>query len=155
MVGAAAFGAAGLVEPVVLISAGGATLYVAAVTVLASSETQRKSVRGKVLLVVLTAAGWLVGLIYFVQPARFESRWAMTALAIATMIWLTSCLARLGGEQPQPAAVQRTIGGLLRGLILVQATAVVSTSWTGLYVATGLAGCFFVNAVLGRRFYAS
>ena len=153
LVGAAAF-AGGLAHDAVLACAGGAMLYIAAVTVLAAGETRPDALKAKCLLVVVAAAAWCVGLILTVPPAAPLARWATTAACAVAAIWMASRLAKLGDE-PAPAAVQRTVGSLLRALLLIQAAAVVSTGWTGAAVAAGLAACFVLSALLGRRFYGS
>ena len=154
LVGAAAFGPAGLVEPVVIVSAVGLTLYIAAVTHLAAGETKRTAVRLKVALVMAAVAVWYVGLILTVTPAAPVWRSAMTVSAAGATIYVATRMAKLG-DRPQPAVVQRTVGALIRGLVLIQATAVLSTGWVGVWAAGGLLACFALNALLARRFYAS
>jgi 4-hydroxybenzoate polyprenyltransferase len=156
LVGASAFGWAGLRQPAVLAAAGGVTLYIAAVTVLAKGETRPQAVKAKAMLIVASAAGWLSGLIVTVPSMTANSRWALTGLGALAVIYLGTSLGRLGGKAPPaPAAVQRTIGSLIRAVVLVQAAAVVSTSCLGAVVAGGLLVCFLLNAILAKKFYAS
>jgi len=154
LVGAAAFGAAGLRQDAVLACAGGIAVYVAAVTVLASVETKPAAVKPICLLVTVAVGAWCVGLILTVPSANPPARWALTAACAAAAVWTASRLAKLGDEAA-PATVQRTVGELIRGLILIQAAAVISTGWTGAAIAAGLVVCFLLNAILARRFYAS
>ncbi len=154
LVGAAAFAGAGLAQDAVLACAGGVTFYIAAVSMLAAGETRPDAIKAKCLLVVVAVAAWCVGLILTVPPAAPLARWATTAACAVAAIWLASRLARLGDE-PAPADVQRTVGSLLRALLLIQAAAVISTGWPGAAVAAALAACLVLSALLGRRFYAS
>ena len=155
LVGASALGVGALLSPPVLVAACGVAIYTGAVTVLAAGETRATFVKGKATIVLLAAAAWLAGLIVWVQPAYVHARWAMTAMAALTAIWVTGRLASLGGDKPAPPTVQRTIGQLIRAMVLVQATAVVSTGRPGLYAAAALIACFLINGLLARRFYAS
>ena len=173
LVGAAALPGGPLLVTAALVLAGGAVLYIAAVTALAAGETRATDVKGKAAFIAVAASAWLLGLVLAVQEGSPESRWARTAAAAFTMIYVGFCLAKLGGkrhepgkagedgkgappaEPPEPALVQKTIGRLLRGAILFQVTAVVSTSWSGAALAGGLLVCFGLNAVLVKRFYAS
>jgi len=154
LLGAAAFGAAGLAQEPVLACAGGATVYIAAVSVLAAGETRPDALKAKCLLVTFAFAAWCVGLILTVPPAVMLARWALTAACALAAIWLAGRLAKLGGE-PTPAVVQRTVGSLIRALVLIQAAAVISTGRAGAAVAAALAACFVLSALLARRFYGS
>ena len=154
LVGAAAFGSTGLQQTAVLAAAGGVTLYIAAVTVLAAAETRVTAVKLKCLLILAAATACVLALVFTVPPASPLWRWAMTATGAGAVVWLTSRLAKLG-ETPDPPTVQRTVGGLIRGLVLIQAAAVISTGPLGAALAAGLVVCFFLNAMLGRVFYAS
>ena len=78
----------------------------------------------------------------------------MLVVGVLAGLWLAGCLVPLGRE-PEPKTVQRTIGGLIRGIILVQAALVLVAGWDGLILAIALMACFLVNRVLGRIFYAS
>lgn len=156
LVGASAVGAAAaMVVPAVLVAAAGATIYIGAVTILAAGEARPTAVRAKAMMIFLAAGAWLTGLVICVQPATADARWAMTAMAALTVVWIARRLAALGAGEPAPSVVQRTIGGLIRSLILIQATAVVSTGRPGLYAAAVLIACFFISGLLARRFYAS
>jgi 4-hydroxybenzoate polyprenyltransferase len=156
LVGAAAFGYDGLREPAVLAAAGGVTLYIAAVTVLARGETRTQAVKGKAILIVAAAAAWLSGLILTVSSMTDQSRWYLTGLGALAVLYLGISLGRLGGKAPPaPVAVQQMIGSLIRATVLVQAAAVVSTSCLGAAVAGGLLVCFLLNVILAKKFYAS
>jgi 4-hydroxybenzoate polyprenyltransferase len=154
LVGAAALGPDALGEPVVLAAAGGAMIYVAAVTHLARDETRRQPVRSAAMLIVTASGAWLAALSLTAGASMQAWRWWMTAAGIATLLWATWCLSPLGGR-PEPRDVQRAIGALLRGLILMQATAALLAGTPGIYVAAGLAVAFVLNGPLAKRFYAS
>lgn len=155
LVGAAALGWEGVQALPVLAFAGGSMLYIAAVTNLAAGETDAEApVRRKAMLVLLAAAAWFMGLIAAVRPADTGWRWALTASAIIATLWLTWSMGRLG-RRPDPPTVQRCIGDLLRGLILIQAAVIVATGAIGAYVAAALLVAFVLNWLLGTRFYAS
>ena len=157
LVGAAAFGADGLTRAPVIAAAAGIALYVAAVTWLARGETRQRDVTMQRAAIAAAFVAWLAAVAAaLVATGVIEEqwRWAMLLLAALAGLWLVGCLVALG-RQPQPRIVQRTIGGLIRGIILVQAALVLSAGWTGLTIAIGLLACFLLNRVLGRIFYAS
>jgi len=154
LLGAAAFGKAGLIAPPVIACAAGAGAYIAAVTVLAAGETRPTRVRGKCLLVTGALGTWCVALVWTVPPASATARWALTATCAAAAVYLVARMARLGAS-PGAADVQQTIGTLIRGLVLLQAAAVISTGPVGAGVAAGLGGAFVLSTLLGRRFAAS
>lgn len=154
LLGAAAVGRYALGEPVVLAAAGGVMTYVAAVTNMARGETLRQPVRSAGLLILTAAGAWLAAISLTAGASMEAWRWWMTAAGIATLLWAGWCLAPLGG-QPEPRDVQRAVGKLLRGLILMQATAALLAGTAGVYVAAGLVVAFFVNGFVARRFYAS
>jgi 4-hydroxybenzoate polyprenyltransferase len=157
LVGAAALGADGLTRAPVIAAAAGIALYVAAVTWLARGETRQRDVTTHRVAIVAAFFAWLgavaVALLAtgVVEP---RWRWAMFPLAALACLWLRGCLAPLG-RQPQPWVVQRTVGRLIRGIILMQAALVLAAGLPGLWLALGLLACFVLNRLLGRVFYAS
>jgi hypothetical protein len=56
---------------------------------------------------------------------------------------------------PDPPAVQRTIGRLLRGLLIIQAALAAITGPRGLIPAAVLLACLPAAALLARRFRQS
>jgi 4-hydroxybenzoate polyprenyltransferase len=157
LVGAAALGADGLTRAPVIAAAAGITLYVAAVTWLARGETRQRDVTMQCAAIAAAFVAWLVAVaVALLATGSVEPRWrwAMLLLAALAGLWLVGCLVALG-RQGQPRIVQRTVGGLIRGIILVQAALVLSAGWTGLTIAIGLMACFVLNRLLGRVFYAS
>ncbi len=157
LVGAAAFGADGLTRAPVIAAAAGITLYVAAVTWLARGETRQRDVTMQRCAIAGAFVAWVLVVAAAMSVAGtvlWQWRWAMLLLAALAGMWLIGCLITLG-RQPQPQIVQRIVGGLIRGIILVQAALVLSAGWEGLTIAIGLMVCFLVNRQLGRLFYAS
>lgn len=157
LVGAAAFGREGLTCPPVIAASVGITLYVAAVTWLASGETRQRTVTAQKIAIAVTFAAWVpaVTATLLVTGAVQEHwRWAMLLLGVLAGLWLVSCLAAMG-RRPEPQLVQRQVGGLIRGVILVQAALVLVAGWQGLWIAVVLMACFLLNRALGRLFYAS
>ena len=157
LVGAAALGADGLTRAPVIAAAAGITLYVAAVTWLARGETRQRDVTIHLLAIAAAFAAWLAAVATTLLAAgAVEGQWRLAMLMPAALagLWVAGCLAALGRE-PQPRLVQRTVGGLISGIILVQAWLVLSGGWTGLTISIGLMACFLLNRRLGRLFYAS
>jgi len=154
LIGAAAFGPAALRAPGVLAAAGGLAAYIAAVTWLASAETRRVPIRSKAMLVITAAGAWMLAVIATVQSPVQYGRSLVTGFCVVATLWLTASLSRLG-RRPPPEVVQRTVGELIRGVVVMQAAQVAAAGWPGLCIAAGLAVCFGLNGLLGRRFYAS
>jgi 4-hydroxybenzoate polyprenyltransferase len=157
LVGAAALGADGLTRAPVIAAAAGITLYVAAVTWLARGETRQRPVGRQTAAIAAAFVVWLTAVgaaIHGAEEYDSDWRWAMLLVACMAGLWVAACLATMG-RNPEPPAVQHAVGGLIRGIILVQAALVLATGWTGLTIAIALMACFLLNRVLGRLFYAS
>jgi len=157
LVGAAAFGRDGLTYPPVIAASVGITLYVAAVTWLASGETRQRTVAAHRAAIAAAFAAWVLAVtvaLLLAGAVQAQWRWAMLLLTALAGLWLASCLISLG-RRPEPQLVQRKVGGLIRGIILVQAALVLAGGWTGLWIAIVLMVCFLLNGLLGRLFYAS
>jgi len=165
LVGAAAFARDGLGCTGVLVHAGGTTLYIAAVTWLAAGETRKLAIGMKCGLISAATVAWIVGLFATMLPGAASvappgasvCMLPFMAYAIAAGLagaWILGVVFRLG-RRPEPARVQRAVGGLISGLVLMQVAAAVFGALHGIYVAAGLAACLALNRVLARRFYAS
>ncbi len=159
LVGAAAFGVAGLTCPLVIAAGGGITLYVAAVTWLARGETRQRPVTAQRIAIAAAFAAWVgaVGVALLTTDAACiqGDRWKTMALVAAVMgLWLAWRLARLG-HRPEPRRVQKAIGGFISMIILVQAALVLVAGRPGHTIAFALMACFALNQILGRVFYAS
>lgn len=157
LVGAAAFGGAGLSAPPVLAATGGITLYVTAVTWLARGETKARPVPAQRVAIALAMVVWLAAVavgFYAVGVGEALWTWALLAITVVAMLWLVGSLVKLGG-QPAPKIVQRVVGELIGGIVLVQAALVLTPGISGLGLASGLVGAFLLNRSLGKVFYAS
>lgn len=148
LIGAAASGA--LLGRAPLLLAVGVTLYIAAITWIADRETEsiRLGFRRWLPLVVLIsllglAGGWLRQ----VQVAALVAGVAAVAWS-AYQAWL------LRGTPPPPV-VGRSVGALIRGLLLVQAAFCALGGVSGLAVAVALLLLWPVSARVGKWFYAS
>jgi 4-hydroxybenzoate polyprenyltransferase len=149
LLGAAAVGWDGVRPPRVLLAACGLAAYVSSVTFLAARET----------------GGGRVGLRRF-APAAAMLCWLATlcwvwvgsvpaaVLQVLAAGWALACVRQLGGR-PGPAAVQKAVGRLLRGLLLVQASVAVAAGWQGMAAAGAVLAGWPVSALAARRFYAS
>jgi len=133
----------------------GLTLYIAAVTSVSKKETGADRVGARRFLpvaamfawVVATAAGTLFAMVWWVPSA---------VLLILACGWSISCAASLKGRV-QPGDVQRTIGKLIRALLLMQAAVMILWGfwWPALAIAAALLIFWPLSAILGKRFYAS
>jgi len=157
LVGAAAAGAGGLGGPLVWLAAVGVTAYVASVTAVAARETRggpvgmRRNMPAAILAFGLISVGGLLGWPGPGNPAG----WAFYALGAAAVLWAAFCAVQLA-RRTGPKGVQKTVGRLLRGLLLVQgALVLMSGAPAGLYVAAALLAAWVPAALLARRFWAS
>jgi len=160
LVGAAGFGLAGLRSPAVVAYAAGTTLYIAAVTWLASGETRRRPVGPQAGAIAAVAVAWLLGVYVAARPACAAPASCMLP-AIRYCLWAGLAVVWVGltlsglVRRPEPGVVQASVGRLLCGLVLVQAAAATLAGPIGLHVALGLTACAVANNLLARRFYAS
>lgn len=128
------------------LAAGGITLYIIAVSVLAHGETRRQRLGIKPWLPAAAAA------LLFVAVGRatvYSAGFAAVALA-----WLLLRALALRGE-PEASDVQRTIGGMIRTLLLLQAGLCALVPETGLLPAMLLLAAWPLAALTGRWFYGS
>lgn len=161
LLGAAAAGAAGLRSVPVLGAAAGLTLYVAAVTRIASQETQpveigpnRSRPTTSIATCFLLIAYYIISVCgHVVGVGRIGEIVAVT-IALCAVAWAWHCGRLLAGT-PAPMVVSATIGRFLRGLLLIQAVFCAMSGEAGLVTAGVLVVLFPVSAILGRWFYAS
>jgi len=159
LVGSAAFGPSALISPLVIVSAAGLTVYIAAVTHIARCETQRQRVAR--LLPTAALVGWYIAWITVLKRTG-DSLTGMVA-GVYTYHWgLAAAILLLGlvtamplRGRPKPALVQLAVGGHLRLLLLIQASLVAMVEWSGRLLALPLAAMFIVSVLLSRRFYSS
>ena len=133
----------------VAVAAVGLALYIAAVTAIARGETT--SLKGKWLPAL--PMGALVfsfsGLLWFVRADTWFLIPSLAALAW-TGRWTMQLL-----REASPASVQAAVGGLIRGLLLVQASFLSIAGMPGLVAAIALLGLWPVNRWLCRSYYAT
>lgn len=146
LLGAAAAGAGLPANSLPWVAAGGITLYIIAVSVLAHGETRRQRLGLKPWLPAAAAA------LLFVGVGR-SNPWS-AGFAVAALAWLLLRALALRGE-PLPADVQRTIGGMIRTLLLLQAGLCALVPETGLVPALILLAAWPLAALTGRWFYGS
>lgn len=129
------------------LAAGGITLYIIAVSVLAHGETRRQRLGVKPWLPAAAAAALLLVMAGRANP------WS-AGLAVTALVWLLLRGLALRGE-PEPADVQRTIGRMIRTLILLQAGLCALVPETGLVPAMILLAAWPLAALTGRLCYGS
>ena len=131
----------------------GLTLYIAAVTSVSKKETGADRVGMRRFLPVVAMFVWVVGTAVGTLFAMVG--WVPSAaLLILACGWTISCAESLKG-QVQPGDVQRTIGRLIRALLLVQAAAAALFGVFGWIIAAMLLVFWPLSAIVGKRFYAS
>ncbi|MCY2924298.1 MAG: hypothetical protein NT031_02485, partial [Planctomycetota bacterium] len=149
-------------DPRILAPAGALTAYIAAVTFIAANETRATPLRGlrwapaatMLLLIValqLPACGALLSLPAFGQDELAVVTIALLILAAGSTF---SAAERLSGC-PAPVTVQRTIGHLIRTLLLVHAAVAGLMAFPYWLIAVALLAAWPVSAMLARRFCAS
>lgn len=150
MIGAGLFGWAAMCELPVIISAAGLAVFIAAVTAIASRETQTIRVGLLRWLPAAVIAAWLAGLTVLLPNAA----WISATMASIAVLWVVYCVLPLKAS-PAPAVVQKTIGRLIGGLLPIQAAVAVHAIPAGLFVAAALVLAWPVARLLAKRFYAS
>ena len=153
LVGAGLAGPAGLRLPGVWLSAAGLTAFIAAVTLIASRETEAIRVGPRRWAPAAIVAGWL-GILPAVLPPGGVTTWVALVPAGWAVFWMVRCAGRLKG-QPAPRAVQQTIGQFIGGLLFIQAALASHGHAPGLWIAAGLLGTWPLSRRLARWFYAS
>jgi len=128
------------------LAAGGITLYIIGVSVLAHGETHRQRLGIKPWLPAGAAA------LLFVMVGRANAYSA--GLAAVALAWLMLRALALRGE-PEPADVQRAIGCVIRTLLLLQAGLCALVPETGLVPVMILLAAWPLAALTGRWFYGS
>jgi 4-hydroxybenzoate polyprenyltransferase len=134
----------------VLAAAGGITLYIAGVTWIADRETiaERVGPRRWVPFLVLAIAMPLISLLTHKLVPSFL---AFGALAI---LWAFFQAWRIRGI-PSPPVLGSAIGGLIRGLLLIQAAFCALAGRTGMIVALCLLAAWPASKALAKRFPAT
>ena len=162
MMGAALLGVQGTTRIPVLFSGVMLTLFIALVTHAARHEADpgATSVSGSTRWgIPLLIAMWVTGIILTLPSFAFPplpARPSVLAIILAAMsiLWaLVWSLQLTPGSKPR--AIQAAIGGMIRGLILTQATLCACCGSTGEACALVLVVCFPVSGWLGKWFYGS
>ena len=137
--------------PAAMLAAAGIGGYIAAVSWLAVGETGEQTLDARRWLPLLLAAGSLGGIVWLAPaPTHLPVMVAIAATALLRIARLTQTL----GTHPGPGRMPQAIGGYIRLLLLVQATACASRH-EGLVPAAVLILLMPAAAHLGKRFYAS
>jgi hypothetical protein len=163
LLGASAAGGWGAFEnPSVLGAAAMLSFYVAALTHLASHETETRRVEiARWLPAAFLAAGF--GVLFIYQP-MYGAKWpeslkitgifASLGLALLAVITAALPVRRLVGRC-DPARIGRAIGALVRNLLPIQAALAAAGGSTGLLVAAALLVAWPIAGLLGKRFASS
>ena len=139
------------VPPAALMAAVGIGGYIAAVSWMAAGEAGAQILDGRRWLPLLLAAGTLGGILWLApDPPNLPGMLAIAAMALLRLARLTQTL----GRHPAPGQMPQAIGGYIRLLLLLQATAC-AYRHAGLVPAALLILLMPVAAHLGRRFHAS
>jgi 4-hydroxybenzoate polyprenyltransferase len=142
------------------LAAGFLVAFIAAVTAIARHETETQRtpfwrLAAPSLIVFLGMAAFVFGRWDPPGIANVSGIRVFTlAMAGMAIVWTAIAGASLAGC-PAPAAVQRCVGMLIRGLILVQAALCATTGPAGELAALGILVCFPVSGWLGKWFYGS
>jgi len=135
----------------------GVTLYIAAVTAVAARETGARRVGLRRFLPVVAMATWIgrsTPPCCSACSRRGCPGWCFRSGALG---WTMRCSESLKGDV-SPAQVQRAVGRLIRGLLLVQASvaSLVAMEYSvGWALLLALLLSWPLSAVVARRFYAS
>ena len=158
MLGASAFGWAGISSLAVVFSAVMLAGYIAAVTAIAAGETHVQKLVIKRLLPLVVAICWLVGVNVVLQPLGIYSLVILLVeLLVVQQIWCAA--GQLRGEV-SPRASQQGVGRLLHVLPAIQASLIASAAIVMSQAGWGVAAAVLLSGwlaarILSRRFYAS
>jgi len=164
-------------SPLVLAGAGGVTLYIMAVTVLAAGETADTRIGAARFGPFFLNLLWLATIYATILSPRLtvaQFHWDQLAPLLtqklggighqAAIISLAAAGLSLGrslligvtlGSAPAPAKVQKSIGAAIRNLLPIQAAMAAICGQQGMYVAIVLLVLWPVSALVGRKFYGS
>ena len=149
LLGASALGFASLRSTPVLLGAACVTLYISTVTFIAARETEQIAfghLRWLPLCPLLLMGVLCVQLDSVTVPTRL--------LALGCVTWVGWWCHSLSGT-PTPPVLGKAIGGLIRGLLLMQAAFCATVSGPGTLAAGILLLLIPVSTVLAKRFYAT
>ena len=149
ILGASALGLTAIRSTPVLLGAACLTLYISTVTFLAARET-RQITFGPLRWLPLTPL--LLMAVLFVQLETVTL--PAILLALAAVAWTGWHCHNLAGT-PTPQVLGKAIGGLIRGLLFMQAAFSATVSGQGTVAAGVLLLLIPVSALLSKRFYAT
>ena len=158
MLGASAFGLAGISSSAVIFSAVMLVGYIAAVTAIAAGETHVQKLVTKRLLPLVVAICWLVGANIILQPfSIYVAGVVLVELMVIQRIWCATAQLR---DKVSPQASQQAVGKLLHVLPAVQASLIASAAIVMSQAGWGVAALVLLSGwpaarILSRRFYAS
>jgi 4-hydroxybenzoate polyprenyltransferase len=136
------------------------TLYITGITAVARTETQTVRLSPVRLgFPVLVVFAGLVALAFLRWDPRVglighHASGFSLGLAAMAVIWTALWTGQLAGT-PAPATVQRGVGSLIRGLILIQAALCATAGPTGELAALAVLAAFPLASWLGKWFYGS
>jgi 4-hydroxybenzoate polyprenyltransferase len=154
LIGAAAFGPMAPREPLVLVAAGGLTLYVASVTLIAAKETSGKAPGKLAWLPCWIVPLWMVVLGETAMLGNSLTHVVAVVIAVAAAVWVWRW-SMLTQRATRPEAVSLGVGRFLQGLMLLQASLAAMAMSIGIWVSLGLVLLMPASVLVGRRFYAS
>ncbi len=155
LLGAAAAGPAALCFPEeVIVSALGLTMYIACISRIAFKETESLPLGSKRWWPFVVLLIWFPLLYAIVRPNGPPAMLVSAALALFAIIRTKQGAAGLIGVV-NPSRVSHTVGRLLRGLLLIQASICSLVIKPGLLLAGVLLMGGFFSSRLARIFYAS
>jgi len=153
LMGAAALGSLGVQLRPVLISAVGITLYTMAVTHVAVKEKRSGNVGNSRELPGIVVLVWFAVLYNFAGPWRGALIFSL-ALAILAANWTLYCVGPIR-SRASARTIQRTVGNLIRGMLLIQAALAAVLIWPGVIVALLLLWSWVIYRPLADRFSPS
>lgn len=154
LAGAALLGIGALRQPPVALSATGLLVLVAAITRIASRETETVWLGPRRWLPAIVLTIWLAFLSVSASLPHPWDRWIAFSLAAWAIIWMVYCGCLLAGR-PAPSVVQRTIGRFIGGLLFVQAALAAHVPSPGLMIAAGLLVAWPASRRIGKWYDAS
>lgn len=150
LLGASAAGWHGMTSAPVMIAASGITLYICAVSNIASHETLRDNIGFKRWMPLIVLAGCFVAFFLSVRPFSYLSFFiGLIALVLA---WQLGHKLR---DAPEPSAASAAVGTFIKGLLLIQAAFCAIVPMSGIPAAVALLLLWPVSTLLAKRFYAS
>lgn len=156
-------GIAPLAHPAVWGSAAALTVYIAAVTRIASRETRTVRIGLSAWLPAAAVVAWAYLLVVYRVP-RLPENWTLPeTLACKAAFYALAMLAvgyaahygRAVSGRAEPEVVQRSIGGFIRNLMFLQALAAMAAVQPGAIVACAIVAARVPAGWAAKKFYGS